>query len=46
MKYTIFHTIFLLNKKTLSSMVKQRSDYHSDSRSSISKENESKVDFK
>lgn len=33
-------------KKTLSSMVKQRSDYHSDSRSSISKENESKVDFK
>lgn len=33
-------------KKTLSSMGKQRSDYHSDSRSSISKENESKVDFK
>lgn len=37
---------FIKKQKTLSSMVKQRSDYHSDSRSSISKENESKVDFK
>ncbi len=46
MKYTISRLDFIKDKTTLSSMVKQRSDYHSDSRSSFSKENESKVDIK
>lgn len=46
MKYTISILDFSKNKKILSSTVQQRSDYHSDSRSSFSKENESKVDIK